>query len=224
MYFSRLQKTPKSLNSDGFTLIELIIAVAIFSLISTASYHLLQTVIDVERKTNKIWSNINNLQKARLIMERDLMQIVSRPIKNEHNQTEPAVVAGDKENLVEFTRTGWRIFDNIERSELQRVSYQLKDNNLIRHYWPVLDRSSPTETHSQIILTKVQDFQIVFMDYKNRWYRHWPSKINTKDSSYFSTPTAIEIQITHEHFGQINMTIYGTDDPNNIKNKPVAKT
>ncbi len=58
---------------------------------------------------------------------------------------------GDKESalfgpskngfLLEFTRFGWKNLLLSTRSNLQRVAYAFEENELVRYYWPVLDRA-----------------------------------------------------------------------------------
>ena len=67
--------------SQGFTLLEVLIAIAIFSVISMASFSIFQTVLNSDEVTKQRTERINELQRAFLIIERDMLQIARRSVR-----------------------------------------------------------------------------------------------------------------------------------------------
>ena len=65
----------------GFTLLEVLIAIAIFSLISLSSFTIFDTVLSADEKAKQRSERHNELQRAFLIIERDLTQIARRTIR-----------------------------------------------------------------------------------------------------------------------------------------------
>ena len=67
----------------GFTLLEILIAMAIFTLIGLASTGLLTTVIDSNDLSSERFQKLQQLQRAMVILERDIQQAVPRAARIE---------------------------------------------------------------------------------------------------------------------------------------------
>ena len=91
----------------GFTLLELMIAIAIFGVISTAAYKLFATVTQAQEVTQSVLDILDKQQRAEVIVENDLLQVAPRPIRDEQGVQQPALIAPGKQSLIEFTRSGW---------------------------------------------------------------------------------------------------------------------
>ena len=163
---------------SGFTLIEALIAMFIFSWLGLASYQMLDQVILAQRVNKEYSENLSNRQRVNWQISRDFRQMINRPVIDELGDKVGALVVDGDDNLVEFTRTGWTNPLKWPRSELQRVAYRIDyhpDSNetdspyygddasyLIRVYWPVLDRAITTEPKQQALLKNVVDMQLRF--------------------------------------------------------------
>ncbi|WP_455211327.1 type II secretion system minor pseudopilin GspJ [Kaarinaea lacus] len=159
----------------GFTLLELLISVVIFGLVAAMAYSGLSNVLLARSQTEARTQELYKLQMALTLMERDIEQIVDRPVRDEYGETQPAFVANEYgEYLLEFTRTGWLNPLNLPRSHLQRIAYSLKDEKLIRSIWYVLDRAQDSEHYDIVLLEDVKSLEIRYLDDKNEWQRSWP--------------------------------------------------
>lgn len=143
----------------GFTLIEVMIALFILTIVGVMTSTGLNTAMRTHEHIEEKSKTIHELQLAMMIIEQDIQQIINRPILNEAGFESPAVITLD--NYLEFTRSGWiNPFEMNERSTLQRVAYLLDDNNLVRISWKVLDRYSRTKIESQLLISNVKSFHI----------------------------------------------------------------
>ena len=88
----------------GFTLLELLVAVAIFALLGVGSYRLLASTINVRDTAKKHDAALIQLQRSFIVMNRDLSQAISRQIRDQYGDTVAAVVL--KNNVLELTRVG----------------------------------------------------------------------------------------------------------------------
>lgn len=159
----------------GFTLLELLISIVIFGLIAAMAYSGLNNVLLARSQTEARTLELYKLQMALTVMERDVEQIVDRPVRNDYGDTEAAFFAKDiGEYLVEFTRTGWLNPLNLPRSNLQRIAYSVKDEKLIRTLWYVLDRAQDSERYNIVLLEGVKSIQFRYLDDKKEWHRSWP--------------------------------------------------
>ncbi|OED41923.1 type II secretion system protein GspJ [Endozoicomonas sp. (ex Bugula neritina AB1)] len=194
----------------GFTLLELMISILLFAMISSAAYKLFSSVSRAQEVTDGILDKLDAIQRAEIIIEKDFFQIIERPIRDEHGNKHEAVEAPAKSGfLVEFTRSGWRNPLDSLRSNLQRVAYNVEGDELIRYYWQMLDRAQEPVRFRQVVLSGVRSMNVRFLDEKRQWRNIWPPKKIRKmldQSKDFPMPAAVEIAITHEEFGSI-MTV-----------------
>jgi general secretion pathway protein J len=102
-----------------------------------------------------------------MVMERDVLQIINRPVSDvDGTLLTPVMVhyLAGKLNL-EFTRAGFvNPFGMQNRSTLQRVRYAWDGKSLIRTTWFVLDRVQNASVESQTVLTGVNSFTVRFLD------------------------------------------------------------
>lgn len=147
----------------GFTLLELVVAIAIFAVIGIAMHTLLSQMLAAKARTDEHSARLVAVQKALRILQLDVEQIVGRSVRDEFGDALPAVQSIGFGG-VEFTRTGWTVspFSKAVRSELQRVRYQLEDNEWVRSHWLHLDRATDATPSSLTLLTDVEQMEVRF--------------------------------------------------------------
>lgn len=186
----------------GFTLLELVVAISIFSILASIAYGGLNTVLNNNEHHELVAKRLAALQTTYTFMQRDIEQLVQRSIRDETDNKLPALYAtGDENQLFELTHTGWLNPLQQERSELQRVYYRVEEGNLYRGYWSSLDRPAGTETHESVILNDFKAINIRFLDENKQWYPVWPP-LDQEDLNH-QLPVAIEITIETNEFGTI---------------------
>lgn len=208
---------PTAHAAKGFTLIEALISMFIFSWIGLASYQMLDQVVlsqEINKKSSKV---LANMQRVSWQLSRDFRQMVSRPITDELGDEIATIVVDGESNLIEFTRTGWVNPLKWPRSDLQRVAYRIdyhpesndsdsefyKDDALylIREYWQVLDRAIDSEPKQQAMMRGVLDFYTRYWDHDNK---EWSDKLIFApvtagiDADIYGKPYAIEVTIVME--------------------------
>lgn len=186
----------------GFTLLELLVALAIFALVSVMAYGGLATVLDQQFATDDIAEQLARLQKTYLLLQRDFEQLVPRPVRDEYGDTQ-APLLGDSQ--LQFTRGGWSNPAGHPRSSLRRVAYRLEDQELTRYAWAVLDRAQNSEPLEQPLLDGVTEVRSRYLAENDEWQDSWPpgTVAATGDGETFSLPLAVEIQLEHERFGLV---------------------
>ena len=186
----------------GFTLLELLVALAIFALVSVMAYGGLASVLDQQFATDDIAAQLARLQKTYLLLQRDFEQVVPRPVRDEYGDT-LAPLLGDSQ--LQFTRGGWSNPAGHPRSSLRRVAYRLEDQELTRYAWSVLDRAQNSEPLEQPLLDGVTEIRSRYLAKNDEWQDSWPpaTVTATGDTETFSLPLAVEIQLEHERFGLV---------------------
>jgi len=197
-------RAPGKAVCDGFTLLELLVALSIFSLLAAMSYSGLQAVLEQQSYTEQAAERLGELQKLYLVMQRDIEQIVPRMVRDEFGDAQLPVVGGD---ALQFTRGGWRNPAGRQRSTLQRVGYAYDDEQLVRYTWSVLDRAQDSEALQQPLIEDVERMQLRYLDRNDEWREQWPDANADADVDPEDLlrvlPKAIEVTIEHKRLGPI---------------------
>ncbi|MFT5011883.1 MAG: general secretion pathway protein J [Patiriisocius sp.] len=184
---------------SGFTLLEVLVAMAIFSVIGLGAQQMLRTIIDTHEKTRDQIQGFSELSRAFVILGRDISQTVPRGIRDEYGESLPPLMLASGPYFIELTRTGWSNPIGSARSNLQRVAYELNaEGEIERHFWLVLDRAEDSEPISQTVLTGVDDFQIQLLTEKGESTSVWPDS-----NSNLQIPVSAEVILQTKAFGEL---------------------
>lgn len=187
----------------GFTLIELIIAIAIFGLMSVMAYSALNSALRTRDYADLQADRLAEVQKAFTILGRDVEQAVNRPVRDNYgSEMQPFLGGGYGSAVLELTRDGRRNPMGQTRSTMQRVSYLLEDDTLQRRSWRELDRAVNSEPQSAPLLTKVKSVELRFMDRDHQWQLQWPSA-NANPNATPTLPLAVEVTLELEDWGRL---------------------
>ena len=161
----------------GFTLLEILIAVAIFSLVSTATFSMLQLTIKTGKAFEGKADYLVELQRTHRLLQQDFSQVVTRGVRDEFGDMLPAVMTDDASwgTAIELTRTGRANPFKKTRSDLVRLRYFFDGDNVIRRTWKVLDRAPGVEFLDQIVLQDVKTWQVKLLS-NQKWFASWPIK------------------------------------------------
>jgi general secretion pathway protein J len=138
---------------QGFTLLEILIALAIFAIMSMMAYAGLAAVLDARASTVPRAEQLAQLQATFYLFNEDLSQIINRPIRDEFGTTEPAFSAGRGNEILVFTRTVPAWSNKAGANSLLRVSYSVEKEALYRRVWSLPDRTQQTEYRSRKLIT-----------------------------------------------------------------------
>jgi len=196
-----LQTNHKLLSNKGFTLLEVLISITIFALLSLAAYQVLQGVLRSGEISKDHSQSLTQLQRAMLIMEQDFTQIVARLSRDENTEEEDLQVLTTGSGLfdsedqgIEFTRLGWQNpLGLLPRSNLLRVRYRLKEGQLQRLYFLYPDLIAGEQPQVQVLLSDIDKLSFRFWDgsWKNTW------------TSTDELPEGIEISFTSKRYSEI---------------------
>lgn len=185
-------------SNRGFTLLELMVAIGIFALVSAIAYGSLTRILaDRERleQEHEFWSALS-LTFARL--QDDLSQARGRTVRDVIGVTLPAFLGQPTDTRanaapsLEFTRGGVITFDSGPRSDLQRIGYRLEDGTLKRIVWPVLDRAPQSVPQEVPLLKNVEEFSVRFFSSSGVWLDLWPGE----GAGAPLPPAGVEVKLT----------------------------
>lgn len=193
----------------GFTLLEVLVAMSIFTIIGLGAHQMLTTVLETHERTQAINETFGNLTRAFSVMDRDLSQIANRPVRDEYGEPLPAVMVATGRYPVEVTRAGWTNPASLPRSTLQRVAYELTvDGELERHMWLVLDRAEDTEPVSQTLLHNVRDLRVSVVTEDGERSDVWPD-LNAQSA----LPQAVEVVVDVADVGELRRVFAVVSEP-----------
>ena len=198
--------------SGGFTLIEVLIAMAITMMILTGAFLTFSNLLSGLEVLRRSVAEVHSLNRLWMFMSRDIGQFVNRPIRNEFDELEPALWGGDLAGYsLNLTRTGWHNPQQHTRSNLQRVRYLLQDQVLYRESYSVLDRTSVNEAQQVALLERVLRFEIAFLEPAQntqpiQWdQERWPLSWGTdfREAGNLPLPMALAITLEIEGLGEV---------------------
>ena len=184
----------------GFTLLELLVAISIFSVLGLGSYQLLQSVSDSHARVRDSINSYMKVNQALNLMQRDFNQFLPRPVRDEYGDPMLSITFEGEDYLVEFTRGGWPNPGGRSRSDLQRVAYDIDydEKVLNRYFWHVLDRAEDSEPVVQTLLEDVTDFRIIGVKDTERL-----DADSGSEERVIATPLGVELLIATEKLGEV---------------------
>jgi general secretion pathway protein J len=202
--------------SLGFTLIEVLVAMAITALISVVAYGALSSALSGAESVRSAMVRSQDINQTLALLSRDIRQVVNRSISDEFDQRAPALSGGELSRYpLTLTRAGWHNSTGAPRSTLQRVSWWIEDDVLWRAHFPVLDRTPGTEAIETAMLEDVERFEVRFLptinDVKSdrddviddrNWRENWVLDVSQPDLE-LPTPAAIEIVLQLARLGEV---------------------
>ena len=183
----------------GFTLFEMVIAVAIFALMGVLAFAGLGQMTRSGQAVAEANARLSELQFAVVYFKRDWTQVSPRMIRNQYGDVESNIVLED--DVITFTRSGWHNLLGHKRSNLQRVQYLMVDNELRRRYWFSLDQGIGEEPLEAVLLKGVKSMRVTFVDARGKDVEQWPQVTNSSTAT--GKPIMLSLSLDLDKMGEI---------------------
>ncbi len=201
--------TSRSRNIRAFTLIEVLVSLAIFSIMAALAYGALGQTLDSAELLNDRMDRLQAIQRTMRLLSEDLQQLSPRPIRDELGDGFAPALDTDFQSgfALELTHGGWSNPIVLPRSTLQRSAYRIEEDELIRYHWTVLDRTLANEPVSVALLDGVDSILFRFLQTNGEWTEQWPPSNRPGDLGRRLRPRAVEIILTLAAEGNISRLI-----------------
>lgn len=180
----------------GFTLIEVLVALMIFAILSGLSYRSLSALIQTRSHVNQETAHWREIMMFFDRVDLDVHQHIARRVQHGKQvlpawHASPAWVGIDEAQLM-FTRLGSPDSTGPLRDS-QRIGYRLNKQRIEMLVWPALDLPADEKPAVFTLVNGVKSMQIRYLtEDKSRWVTHWPLNATDQDKS----PKAMEMVIT----------------------------
>ena len=186
----------------GFSLIELLVALAVFATMAGMAYGGLSAVARTRAELARRQDAFHDLERAVDALNRDLGEAVARPVSGAGGQVVPALVGGAGQ--FEMTRAGFANPQAEQRSNLERVFYLLDTGTLRRGRYAVLDRAPNTTPQVANLHAAATDFRLRYLGSDYRWLDAWPPPQATDPTLL---PRAVQWHIATRDYGELTGTV-----------------
>ena len=159
----------------GFTLIEILIALAILALIAVLGYRATSSLAQSEVKLSDESARWRALDGMFARLEADMRAALPRTVRA-GNSVEPAWVgatdaAGNA--TVRFSRAGTESVGEPGAAG-QRIAYRLANGAIEVDYWPHLDQPASVAPTAYALAGGVTALRVSYLDSQGGWQERWP--------------------------------------------------
>jgi general secretion pathway protein J len=192
-------------SSSGFTLIEVLVALSVFGVMSMLAYAALGSTLSNAEYLADRMERLQSVQRTIRYLSTDLIQAAPRPVRSALGDSyDSALVTSlSSEFALELTHGGWNNPAGLPRSTLQRVAYRIEDDELLRYHWTVLDRTYANEPIVTVLLDNVESLYFRYYTASGELSEVWPPQSQSGGIALTARPRAVEIVLTLPDQGEI---------------------
>ena len=194
---------------SGFTLIEVLVALAVFGVLSVVAYMALGQTLANSDMLGERMARLEAIQRTVRYLDSDLMQAAPRPVRGLLGDGyEPAIRSSfGSDYALEVTHGGWPNPAGLPRGTLQRSAYRIEDGELRRFHWRVLDRTVNNEPIEIVLLDGVESIVFRYLTADGEPSEQWPPLNVAGPSGFRLRPRAVEVVLTLTDEGEIRRLV-----------------
>ena len=195
-------------HASGFTLIEVLVALAVFGVMSALAYMTLGQTLNNSQMLNERMDRLQSIQRTMNYLSSELLQAAPRSIRADLGESEPALRSSFAADFsLQLTHGGWPNSAGVPRSTQQRTAYRIEDDELIRYHWNVLDRTVNNIPVATVLLDEIESLTFRFLQSDGEWSDQWPPVNVQAASNSTSLPRAVEITLTLPGEGELTRMV-----------------
>lgn len=194
---------------NGFTLIEVLVALAVFGVLSVLAYMSLAQTLSNSEMLSARMDRLQSIQRTMTYLSTELLQTAPRPVRVELGEAPiPALQSSFAADFaLQLTHGGWPNAAGTPRSTMQRTAYRLEDGELVRYHWNVLDRTVNNVPIGTVMLDEVDSLTFRFLQVNGEWVDQWPPLVAQGSPPLRALPRAVEILLVLPQEGEISRVV-----------------
>lgn len=191
-------------NRRGFTLIEILIALAVFAILATITASTLYYSFNARQRVNVQAARLNQIQLAISIIQQDTEQAIERPVRGNDMHQFPVFVG--KTQYVELTRDGNLNPQSLEkRSTLKRIALVCQGKTLLHRTWLTLDTTNRNVYEDKVLLDNLSECHFNFLNQSLQVLSEWREDVVAENQQKEPFPKAIQVNVTLKDWGAMNL-------------------
>lgn len=191
----------------GFTLVELLAAVAIFAVLAVMTQQALVITLVSETRLTLRRSDLAELQRAMTVLGRDLENAAPRGVRDRTGELEPVLALEAEGEALVFTRGGLPNPAGLPRSSFQRVRYALarSGGGIERQVWRLLDPVPRQKPEVETLIDDIERVRFRVWTRESGWRNSWPDP--EKPATRSRLPEGIEAVLDTRRFGTLRRVV-----------------
>nr|WP_281721933.1 type II secretion system minor pseudopilin GspJ [Nitrosomonas nitrosa] len=185
---------------SGFTLVEALVSLFVFSLIAAGSVLMLTQSVDTHRRVAEAEVSLREVQNVRLVLAADLAQYVGREVREPDGHGRPRFIGGDADTPLAFVRAaGEPDPERGARTRLALVEYDFEDGSIVRRTRTALDVIEQQDMATRVLVADAGEARFEFFDGVT-WREQWLA-----GSAGSSPPRAVALVFHSSRYGEVRI-------------------
>lgn len=199
----RARQVCKHTKQAGFTLLEILIALFIFTIISMMLVSALHSVINTLTGVEASAERLRKLQMVLLLVSRDIEQTTNRPVLDANGNEEAAFIGTPRSFT--FTHLGYAsLAGTTATGGMQRTNFFWDRNTLWRKTYPAVDQAPEVKPNLRALLDNVTNVRFQYLDNEGHFQDSWPQTEAMQVQSSQPLPRAVRVVISIAKWGTVN--------------------
>lgn len=189
-------------NEQGFTLVEMLVALSLFAAIAAIGVGLLRSSVDTQDAVQDRLQAMSGVNRLRAVMANDLAAALPRATRGPAGETVPAFIG---------SATGFAFvhaapaLDGGARPDIERTGYALVGDEWRRATQPMLDGAALGE--GDRLVDDITAVALRYRDHEGTWGDSWTSEPGDR------LPRAVELRLTRDGRAPLTMIFLTAPTP-----------
>lgn len=181
----------------GFSLIELLVAVAVFAVAGALAYAGLAAVTHSKQRLQQEQQAFQQIQRSVGLLARDLGSAVDRRVRDADGRELPSLLGSA--TRIEFSHHSPPGPPALARPALERVVWFADGKQLQRGRFAVLDRAPNSVPALRTMHSALAQFNVRYLDHSGNWHLRWPPSAQADN---MRLPRAVEFRMRFASTGE----------------------